>query len=67
MGTNPTFGDEPRSVESFVIDEEADLYGHTATVEFVARLRPMVKFHGVEELLAAMAQDVSRAREILAG
>ncbi|WP_055121714.1 bifunctional riboflavin kinase/FAD synthetase [Corynebacterium oculi] len=67
VGTNPTFGDEPRSVESFVIDQEADLYGHTATVEFVAHLRPMVKFHGVEELLEAMGQDVSRAREILAG
>lgn len=65
VGTNPTFGDEPRSVESFVIDREANLYGHTATVEFVERLRPMVKFHGVQELLDAMGDDVKRAREIL--
>lgn len=67
VGTNPTFGDEPRSVESFVIGQEADLYGHTVTVEFVAHLRPMVKFHGIEELLEAMADDVRRAQEILGG
>lgn len=66
VGTNPTFGDDPRSVESFVIDRGADLYGHTARVEFVAHIRGMVKFDGVEQLLDAMRGDVARAREILA-
>ena len=66
VGTNPTFGDERRSVEAFVLDREADLYGHHVMVEFVDRLRPMVKFHGVEELLEAMANDVAQTREILA-
>ena len=65
VGTNPTFGDEERSVESFVLDREADLYGHEATVEFVDHLRDMVKFNSVEELLAAMARDVSAARKVL--
>ncbi len=65
VGTNPTFGEDPRSVESFVIGREADLYGHTARVEFVAHLRDMVRFNGVDELLEAMGRDVARAREIL--
>ncbi|OFT32385.1 bifunctional riboflavin kinase/FMN adenylyltransferase [Corynebacterium sp. HMSC08C04] len=66
VGTNPTFGDEERSIESFVLDRDADLYGHVATVKFVDHLRDMVKFNSVEELLDAMAADVAKAREVLA-
>lgn len=65
VGTNPTFGDQRRSVEAFVMDHEADLYGHHVMVEFVGHLRDMVKFNGVEELLEAMENDVNKAREIL--
>ncbi|OFO93839.1 bifunctional riboflavin kinase/FAD synthetase [Corynebacterium sp. HMSC034H07] len=66
VGTNPTFGDEERSVESFVLDRDADLYGHEATVHFVDHVRDMEKFNSVEELLTAMERDVARVREILA-
>lgn len=66
VGTNPTFGDERRSMEAFVLDQEADLYGRFCAVEFVERLRGMVKFDSVDELLDAMGRDVARAREILA-
>lgn len=66
VGTNPTFGDERRSVEAFILDQEADLYGHHVMVEFVGHLRDMVKFNGVDELLDAMARDVTNARGILA-
>ncbi|MDK8764349.1 bifunctional riboflavin kinase/FAD synthetase [Corynebacterium sp. MSK218] len=66
VGTNPTFGDEERSVESFVLDRDADLYGHEATVHFVDHVRDMEKFNSVDELLTAMKRDVARVREILA-
>ncbi|ANE04253.1 bifunctional riboflavin kinase/FAD synthetase [Corynebacterium crudilactis] len=66
VGTNPTFGDERRSVEAFVLDQEADLYGHHVMVEFVGHLRDMVKFNGIDELLDAMARDVTNTRGILA-
>lgn len=65
VGTNPTFGADPRSVESFVLDKHADLYGHSARVEFVDRVRDMVKFDSVEQLLENMARDVETVREIL--
>lgn len=65
VGTNPTFGDARRSVESFVLDRDADLYGRMARVEFVGKVRDMVKFNSVEELLEHMARDVSRTRDIL--
>lgn len=66
VGTNPTFGDSQRSVESFILDRDADLYGRIATVEFVHKVRDMVKFHSVEELLENMAQDVATTRTLLA-
>ena len=65
VGTNPTFGTEPRSVESFLLGCEADLYGHTADVAFVGHVRDMVKFDSVEELTAAITADVEKVREIL--
>nr|WP_305085237.1 bifunctional riboflavin kinase/FAD synthetase [Corynebacterium pseudogenitalium] len=65
VGTNPTFGDKRRSVESYVLDRDADLYDRMARVEFVAKVRDMVKFDSVDELLEHMARDVSRTRELL--
>ncbi len=65
VGTNPTFGDHRRSVESFVLDRDADLYDRVARVEFVEKVRDMVKFDSVDELLEHMARDVRRTREIL--
>ena len=65
VGTNPTFGDHRRSIESFVLDRDADLYGRLARVEFIAKVRDMVKFDSVDELLENMARDVARVREIL--
>ncbi|WKD57482.1 Riboflavin biosynthesis protein RibF [Corynebacterium capitovis DSM 44611] len=65
VGTNPTFGDCRRSVESFVLDRNADLYDHVARVEFVGKVRDMVKFDSVDELLRNMARDVNRTRDIL--
>ncbi|MFV8380378.1 bifunctional riboflavin kinase/FAD synthetase [Corynebacterium hindlerae] len=65
VGTNPTFGDTRRSVETYILDQHADLYGHDCTVLFVERVRGMKKFESVDELLAAMHNDVARIREIL--
>ena len=65
IGTNPTFGDEERSVETFVLDKTADLYGRVCAVEFVERVRFMEKFDSVDELLSAICTDVEKTREIL--
>ncbi|WP_309068268.1 bifunctional riboflavin kinase/FAD synthetase [Microbacterium sp.] len=64
VGTNPTFDDvEVPQVEAYVIDEtDLDLYGRRVAVEFVARIRGMVAFEGVDKLIEQMADDVARAR-----
>jgi riboflavin kinase / FMN adenylyltransferase len=67
VGTNPTFdGIRERRVESYVLDRsDLELYGRAVEVSFVARIRGMVRFDGVEELVAAIHEDVARTRELL--
>jgi riboflavin kinase / FMN adenylyltransferase len=65
IGTNPTFGDNPLSVESFLLDFSGDLYGLPAEFEFVARIRDHVAFSGPEALSDAIAADVSEVRRLL--
>ncbi len=65
VGTNPTFDGAVRTVEAFVLDEDADLYHRYAVVEFVGRVRGMEKFDSVDDLLEHMHRDVAKTREIL--
>jgi riboflavin kinase/FMN adenylyltransferase len=65
VGTNPTFSGEQRRVEAFVLDFDSDLYGEHVGVEFLHRLRPMLRFDTVDDLLAEMGRDVERTRELL--
>ncbi|ANI39423.1 bifunctional riboflavin kinase/FAD synthetase [Mycolicibacterium vaccae] len=65
VGTNPTFSGRTRTVEAFVLDTTADLYGQHVAVDFVARLRGQEKFDSVADLVTAMTADTERARTIL--
>jgi riboflavin kinase/FMN adenylyltransferase len=71
VGNNPTFEGVPdKRVEAHVVqdrsmDADLDLYGKTVTVEFVEFVRGMVKFDGVDALVAQMTLDEARIREIL--
>ena len=51
VGTNPTFSGRTRTVEAFVLDTEADLYGQHVAVDFVARIRGQEKFASVDDLV----------------
>lgn len=62
VGTNPTFDGQSRTVESYLLDFDADLYGADVRVDFVARLRGMVAFDSVSELVEQMAADVVAVR-----
>jgi riboflavin kinase/FMN adenylyltransferase len=66
VGTNPTFSGRTRTVEAFVLDTAADLYGQHVAVDFVARIRGQEKFDSVDELVVAMERDTEKARGILA-
>ncbi len=68
IGFRPTFeGGEARPViEAHLLDFTGDLYGTTLTLEFVARLRPEMKFPGIDALVAQIKRDIESARAILA-
>ena len=66
VGTNPTFSGRTRTVEAFVLDTAADLYGQHVAVDFIARIRGQMKFDSVGDLIAAMDADTDKARKILA-
>jgi len=67
VGVRPTF-DSGRGVliETYLIDRDADLYGHTLRVAFVERLRGEKRFASVEELIVQMRIDVEDARRVCA-
>jgi riboflavin kinase/FMN adenylyltransferase len=65
VGTNPTFDGTERRVEAYALDVDIDLYGEHVAIEFVDRLRGMVRFDSVDGLLVQMAQDVRDSRRIL--
>ena len=72
VGSNPTFEGVSRQVEAHVIDRpeegvaDFNLYGQQVVVEFVARLRPMVAYRGIEALIEQMREDVDKTRAVLA-
>ncbi|BBX22153.1 riboflavin biosynthesis protein [Mycolicibacter terrae] len=67
VGTNPTFSGRARTVEAFVLDQTADLYGQRVAVDFVSRIRGQEKFDSVADLVAVMNTDVEKTRGLLAG
>ena len=64
-GRRPTFGGEAETVEAHLLDFDSDLYAGTVRLAFAARLREERRFAGVQELVAQIRDDVSRARALL--
>jgi riboflavin kinase/FMN adenylyltransferase len=65
IGSNPTFSGRVRTVEAFVLDQGGNFYGRRVALDFVQRLRGMIKFDSVEELIEQIGRDVEQTREIL--
>jgi riboflavin kinase / FMN adenylyltransferase len=66
VGTNPTFGVEPLHVEAFLLDYKGgDLTGDALAVEFWTRLRDEIRYEVVDELVAAIGEDVERTRALI--
>jgi riboflavin kinase/FMN adenylyltransferase len=65
LGPRPTFGEDARSLEAHLFDFEGDLYGATVEVDFVERLRDVVRFASVEALKSQLEQDRQSAMSAL--
>jgi len=66
VGVNPTFIGLERRVEAYALDQtDLDLYGVQVGVDFVERLRPTLRFDGLDALIAQLNQDVAAVRQVL--
>jgi riboflavin kinase/FMN adenylyltransferase len=67
IGVRPTFQTgRAELIEAYLLDFEADLYGSTLELSFLARLRGERRFESAQALVAQMHRDVQRTREIAA-
>ncbi|MCC6245251.1 MAG: bifunctional riboflavin kinase/FAD synthetase [Gemmatimonadaceae bacterium] len=66
LGGRPTFGDSSRRLEAHVFDAEADWYGATIRVDFVAWIRATRPFPSPTDLVRQLADDEKVARALLA-
>jgi riboflavin kinase/FMN adenylyltransferase len=64
IGIRPTFNVGPRpTVEAFILDFDADIYGQELTIELLHRLRGELRFDSPAELVTAMRGDIRDTRE----
>lgn len=63
IGVRPTFGGNKVTVETNILDYEADLYGQSVCVEFHSFIRPERRFDSPEALMQQIKKDCRTARE----
>lgn len=62
LGPVPTFGVDKPLLEVHLLDFHGDLYGQTVTVEFIHRLRDIVRFDSSEALQRQLQEDIKQTR-----
>jgi riboflavin kinase/FMN adenylyltransferase len=62
IGTNPHFDGVERRVEAHLLDFDGDLYGQRLVVEIWSAIREQRRFESLDELVAAIGDDVERTR-----
>lgn len=66
VGTDPQFDGVERTVEAHVLGRsDLNLYGEHVAVDFVERLRPMLAFNSVQQLLKQMDEDLRNTAVVL--
>lgn len=65
LGPNPTFGENRTKVEVHIIDLKQDLYGQTLHCDLIAKVRDVVRFEGIQQLLAQIKQDVTKVVQLV--
>ena len=65
VGVAPTFADAHANCEVHILDFSGQIYGDTILVEPVCRLRPMIKFASVDELIATVNSNIQWVRDNL--
>ena len=62
VGAKPTFNELNRTIETYILDFNKDIYGKIIKVEFFKKIRDIVKFTSVPALCNQMKQDEKETR-----
>lgn len=65
LGAAPTFGIEKPLLEVHLLNFDGDLYGKSVEVQFIHRLRGIVRFDSVEALKRQLQEDLIHSRQWL--
>ena len=65
IGKRPTFGTNGRTVETYIIDFEGDLYGRELKIDIVDLLRRETKFNNTDELKKQILDDIEKGKAAL--
>nr|WP_297307160.1 bifunctional riboflavin kinase/FAD synthetase [uncultured Flavobacterium sp.] len=65
IGTNPTLGDNPITIEMNIFDFNQDIYGKKVTIGFIEKIREQQKFNSLDELKAALKNDKIKTLQII--
>lgn len=64
VGVRPTVNGTGVTVEAHLLDFDGDIYGEEVRLEFIKRIRPEMKFSGLNALQAQIRADVEEVRRI---
>lgn len=59
IGPNPTFGEGQLKIEAHLVGFSGNIYEQTLAIEFLDRLRGVVKFSGVDALRTQLQSDIA--------
>ncbi|MCH2304447.1 MAG: bifunctional riboflavin kinase/FAD synthetase [SAR202 cluster bacterium] len=65
IGNNPTFNETDKTIETFIIGFNDDIYNKNICLEFIHRIRDEIKFSSANKLSIQMANDVEKITNIL--
>lgn len=65
VGSNPTFNEEIRRIETYIFNFKKDIYGADIEVYFISMIRGEVKFENAKELEEQIHEDIELATDIL--
>lgn len=66
IGTNPTVGGKSRTIETYFLDIEKDLYGKKIEIKMLSKIREEDTFDSLESLQVAIKNDEAFARKYIA-
>ena len=64
IGTKPTTGDKPLTIEANLLDATGNFYGKIIRLQFCEYIRGQAKFDSVEDLINQIHKDISKTREL---